>query len=126
LAESDIQAAIVAFLRMIGYNVRQTTIRGWRRDDKGYGADRGVADLLISYPGWGVSIELEVKGPRTLLSKAQSDLRNSGIIHIVRGVDDAAAAILDVQTRYSLGGPLVERVTDGYILQGGRTVTLTR
>jgi hypothetical protein len=101
--ESDIQASIRELLTQVGYIVRQTSVRGWR-GTKGYGTDKGIADLLVTREGWGCTCELEVKGPKTAISKEQEALVNQGVICIVRSMDDALLCLRRFEKRLSMPG----------------------
>lgn len=98
--EDDIQRVIVDGLRLLGCVVLVTTHRvkrcrcgAWSRGD--YGATPGVPDLLVRKDGWPAAcwLGLEVKGPRTALSRQQKLLRDRGGIIVVRSLEDALGAL---------------------------------
>ncbi len=65
----------------------------------GYGATKGVPDLLVTRDSWPVGfwVGLEVKGPKTPLSPEQAALLEKGRIYVVRSWEDAAAALARAQ-----------------------------
>jgi hypothetical protein len=104
--EEVVQSHIIAALRAAGLRVLQTTHRYRRQrcprcgcmfaQQGGYGADKGVPDLLARDPqrdGRGCWVGLEVKGAQTALSPEQKVLQGEGAIIVVRGVDEALRAM---------------------------------
>lgn len=103
LKEETVNRAIRSALEALGYEVLSTTVRNARG---GYGASRGVPDLLISRPGWRVGwLGMEVKGPKTPVSPEQARLAGLGLTVIVRSVDDALTAVRAFQETNGLSGP---------------------
>lgn len=101
--EEDVQKVIVDGLRLLGYTVLVTTHRvrrcqcgRWGRGD--YGATKGVPDLLVRRKNWndGVYVGLEVKGPKTPLSREQKALLAEGGLVVVRSLEDALEVLGDM------------------------------
>lgn len=103
--EEDIQQQIVEGLSLYGYIVLQTTVRGIKARCKGcgselkayggYGADKGVPDLLVSRTDWmaGVWVGLEVKSETGRLKPEQAELLAQNRIHVVRSFDEAKSIV---------------------------------
>ncbi len=99
VTEEATQKLIVAFLRVHGYTVLETSrrrrrCRCGRWPVGGDGASKGVPDLLVWLSRWGVWYGLEVKGARTRLSPEQRDLAARGMVVVVRTPEEALAAVL--------------------------------
>lgn len=100
LTEEQINQTIRDGLSALGYNVFSTTVRGWR-GQKGYGASKGVPDLLIGRNEWGpVLMPLEVKGPKTPLSLEQADLLEKGLIYVARSWEAAIEAVAGFEEQF--------------------------
>jgi hypothetical protein len=96
--EEQLQAVIVAALKLAGFVVLQTS-RHRRRCRRcgcwpagGDGTDRGVPDLLVSSSSRSGWVGIEVKGPRTRVSVEQKDLAERGLVVVVRNPEEALAA----------------------------------
>ena len=65
------------------------------RPTGGYGADKGIPDLLLHHPSWpdGQLMGMEVKGSKTPLSKEQKILLAQRAIVVCRSWEDAKAAL---------------------------------
>lgn len=68
LTEAQVQEQIVSGLRALGYVVLVTSARSFRAGEagRGYGADKGVPDLLVRHRSWPPAawLAMEVKKPR--------------------------------------------------------------
>ena len=107
LRESSVQNTIESGLGSLGFLVLhtqhqyllQTCPRCHQRfrPTGGYGADKGIPDLLARHPDHprGMWLGLEVKGPRTAISPEQRVLADAGAIIICRSWEDARAAIAE-------------------------------
>ena len=103
--EDGTQRVIVDGLRLHGYLVQITTRRvkrckrcgAWPKSGAGDGVSRGVADLLVRWPGWprGMWLALEVKrpGPVRYSSVEQRIADVAGDIIVVQSFEDALAAV---------------------------------
>ena len=105
LKESEVQGQVCDGLEALGYQVWSTVVRGWR-GSRGYGADKGVPDLLVGHPSWGVArLAVEVKGPATKLSPEQTALFESGMLIVARSFEDAVVGIAVWERANGLSGP---------------------
>ena len=103
--EAEIQATIIEGLRLMQYIVLCTTHRVKRCrkcgtfPNAGYGADKGVPDLLVTHRRWpaGLFLGLEIKGAKTALSPEQKELLDLNRIIICRSWEDALAAVKGVE-----------------------------
>ena len=104
LKEEDTQRAIIDLFSYT-HIVLQTSHRSMRfacpschaliRNTGGYGATKGVPDLLIrhaKWPSW-AWLGMEVKGSATVISPEQKDLAAKSAIVIVRSLDEAMKAV---------------------------------
>jgi hypothetical protein len=96
--EADVQKLIVAYLRLHGLAVLETSRRRkrcpcGRWPAGGDGCDKGTPDLLVWLPVPGLWLGLEVKGARTCLSPEQRVLAARGMVVIVRTPEEALAAV---------------------------------
>ena len=115
--EENVQRALIDALASLGYLVEQTTVRVKRvecpecharfvpvrkvrgPDGKlrsvGYGATKGVSDLLVRHPSWppALYVQVEVKGPRTPVSTEQRDKQTAGHLWICRDMAGIPATI---------------------------------
>lgn len=99
MTEKALQEAIVDLLRHLGCVVLVTSARSYRAptgERRGYGADRGVPDLLVAPPFTppGVWLGLEVKTRAGRLSPDQKRLAEAARITVVRSLADAVDAVL--------------------------------
>jgi hypothetical protein len=96
--EADVQKLIVAYLRLHGLTVLETSrrrrrCRCGRWPAGGDGADKGVPDLLVWLAGRGSWLGVEVKGQKTRLSPEQRVLAARGMVVVVRTPEEALAAV---------------------------------
>jgi predicted RNA-binding Zn-ribbon protein involved in translation (DUF1610 family) len=104
-AEEDVQRQTIAALGYKGYIVLQTTVKyHWQkcphckrkhRPEGGYGATLGVPDLLVTHIRWreGEGLFIEMKGTKTPLSDAQTDLQAKGRIVVCHSMEEALRAV---------------------------------
>lgn len=102
LKEESVNRSVRDALEMLGFVVLSTTVRNARG---GYGASKGVPDLLVSRDGWGCWMGLEIKGPKTRVSDEQKDLEARGLIVIAQSVDEALCAVQDFAAENMLPHP---------------------
>jgi len=105
MTEAELQCQIVDALRLLGCTVLVTSARSYRPaqgERRGYGADRGVPDLLVAPPGAPPSVwlGLEVKSARGRLSPVQKALLDAGRITVVRSVTAAIRAAATFRAAY--------------------------
>lgn len=108
-SEEQVQAQIVEGLRWHGYEVLSTVHR-YRRQQcarcghsfwplGGYGADKGIGDLLVRRPvwPWWVRIEADVKSATGRVSPEQQARVESGGLRIWRSLEDALSDLEEVE-----------------------------
>lgn len=103
-SEDDLQTVIVEALRVTGYTVLVTTHRA-KRCRKcghfahgGYGATKGIPDLLVSRPGWNSWVGLEIKKPGKAMwsSLEQKELFERGFNALVQSLEQAFGSVIQV------------------------------
>jgi len=129
MTEAELQCQIVDALRLHGCTVLVTSARSYRpATDKrrGYGADRGVPDLLVAppYAPPSVWLGLEVKSRTGRLTPEQRALAEAGRIVVVRSLREAFGAVLAYYTHDDIpSGEMADAATlwvnRGYRMLGG-------
>ncbi|MBL8060992.1 MAG: hypothetical protein JNK63_09795, partial [Chthonomonas sp.] len=101
IRESDLQATIVAALEQAGFRVKHTSAF---RQKGASGVSKGIPDLLVSHADlkW-IYIGLEVKTATGAVRPEQRQAQEDCEYMIVRSVEDALDAVLEVTEKY--GGP---------------------
>ena len=111
IPEDDIQRTIIEGLRALSYDVRCTTVRGWK-GGRGYGTSKGIPDLLVTRYGWGCTCELEVKkSAKAKVRPEQQEYAAQGVMTIVISLDEAMAAVAAFERRHGLKGACSMRVS---------------
>lgn len=104
LTEEQVQRQIMDGLTVLGFTVLQTTVRytkgaGFRG---GYGASKGIPDLLIHHKRWtpGVLLGIEVKRPGKwkYSSPEQESVQKACGVSVATSIEEALAIIAQYES----------------------------
>lgn len=101
-SEGNVQTEITDALKKMGYRAYSTST--YRKPSRGHGASKkGMPDVLVSHDGWpvkGIWLAMETKKPKESKKSAEQDeLEAKGRIVVVTSLDEAIAAVREVEAR---------------------------
>ena len=95
MTELDLQKQIIQGLRAHGFTVLSTSSGAAGRPRRFNGnTSKGVPDLFAAKTGTDRWTGLEVKLPKGRVKPEQQELADSGMVYIVRSLDDALAIMV--------------------------------